>query len=1751
MRSRSRHLSLVVLLALLIASLPTALPAHAAPPLSLVVNSINDGADATINGICETATAGECTLRAAIEEANANSGPDTITFTISGTAPFTITPTSPLPVLSGGGDTTISVSAAHTVVIDGTALASGMRYGLMIMSPRNIIRGLVIVGVPGSTASTGGCGIALWGANAHDNVIANNWIGINADGTSAYGSDFYGVLIDDSAHDNVIGGTTAGDGNVIAGNLHANIAVTAASGTTSTNILNNKIIGNFIGTNAAGTAVPTGLSDNALEAGVLVGYYAYNTLIQDNLIGGIGIASTSISPAGIVLQSHSTLFEKHPHNTTIVGNNIGVTSSGIAIRNYFGIRVIGSAISTTIGNPTDLAGGRNVIGNSQDSGIVLDDITISTDVISDTLIVGNSIGIARDGITLAPIGTVNTSTDNAGIYLGTQTGGIPTTIGPGNVIAAIRRYGIHVRSGGNVIKGNFIGTNPAGMLTGTTVSSYTTTDALGFGTGGAGIWVENGIGNTIGGSASADRNVIAIGGNAASVASAAIALRPDVTACVTPCVVSNTTIQGNYLGVKASGDAALASPVGASTEGLRLSSTSGNTVRGNVISGAGNGIILRNSANTNTIIANKIGTGSSGSLAAANAIGNTQNGISIILGAANQITSNIIANNGSSSTTFSEYHGINIANAAVGVNDGNIITGNNLVNNGIHSNNTPGGGSGIFINGATGILITKSTTSSNKLDGITFGTAGSNGGMASPALSTFPSGAVSPVLSGSASGCGLGCTIEVFTSPTSDTKEGPIYLTSGTTTDSSGNFSIPVPGCQLWLTATVRAASGGNTSPFSTELDASTNTACKAPTITLTAAIPNSNSIALGSSTTYTHQLTNGDAVSRDYTVVIISSRGWASGPSTVTVAAGATVALNVVVSPPLGATTATPDITTVQVYLGSFGSSVQTDTTTATQPSLATPAVSPGQTISRADPTASVTFIHSVTNTGSLAGTFAVVSASGSGVPSFVGTPPSGWTIASATLAQSSLSGGASTTLTVVVNTPPGAPTPAGDVQLSFGIKETTNNALVTATDTITVPVVRAFTFVATNPTGAPPTLSRPPGASADFVYTVTNTGNASDTFHVTAPTDAVPLTFTISPSSDFSLAAGAARTVTLTAQVAAGNTPIGNYDFTVSAQAVGGTGIPTVPTVAGRVAVVGGGSPQLTFGVSTPSSVGAAGGTLDFTGTLTNMGNVAVPFTLGTPAVTGGPTGWLATVINNTCPTTPSTLGIGANCTFTLRVAVPAGANGGPQAASISATADNSGQTSPVNVTVSAAVTANVDIVHDVSLSVASPSGIQAGDPGTVLTYTHTLTNIGNAPDSFSISFTPTAPASAAMAVLTSDSLINVPRNGTRTVTLVVTVPHGVVAGDLHFSVTASATGATASQDDIARINPVDAAQISPGTSQNGLPGIILIFSHTITNTGSTVIAYDIAATDSQAGFTHSVTGSPTAILNPGQTATISVHVTMPAGLASGTSNFTTVEVRKAGATAPILASATDTSRAGKSYDVTISPDRSGVGYPKTTLVFTHTVTNVGINADTYIIAATNSLFWPEGASPDLFTLASGASQVITVMIDVPNDNSTLAGVINLGRVQVASKTNPSESHGEVVEHISIGQTAMIDFSTDQARVVTPRSGRIRMSDLVLKNNGNKSDIFDFSVLGADNGWLVTLDPFTSVDARTTNYNVTVWVTVPSNVESGLTKTITIQVRSRYDQSVVDAVSLRFVYIAPAVMKVTYRLFLPVVQQ
>ena len=320
-----------------------------APAHIFTVNSTGDGPDSdTSDDICDDGT-GDCTLRAAIMQANASAGADEIRFSI-GSGVQTIAPASAFPEITDrvtiDGTTQPGFSGKPVIELSGATAEAG----LVTVVPFSVIRGLVInrsdagialslhgniiiegnfigTDVTGTVAVGNGVGVRgtgssfctiggtteaarnlisgnganlIIGGDARGNVVVGNLIGTDVTGSVALDSG-PGISLD-AARSNSIGGTTAAERNVITGSV--SISRVAAS------LGNNRVQGNFIGTDVTGTQK---LGD--ADDGVVISDSNFNT-VSGNVISGRRKNGVVIT-GGLVAESN-----------TVEGNLIGTDVSG-------------------------------------------------------------------------------------------------------------------------------------------------------------------------------------------------------------------------------------------------------------------------------------------------------------------------------------------------------------------------------------------------------------------------------------------------------------------------------------------------------------------------------------------------------------------------------------------------------------------------------------------------------------------------------------------------------------------------------------------------------------------------------------------------------------------------------------------------------------------------------------------------------------------------------------------------------------------------------------------------------------------------------------------------------------------------------------------------------------------------------------------------------------------------------------------------------------------------------------------------------------------------------------------------------------------------------------------------------------------------------------------------------------------------------------------------------------------------------
>src|SRR5262249_41283446 len=140
------------------------------------------------------------------------------------------------------GTTQPGFAGSPLIDLDGAAVTPGAS-GLVIHADNSTIKGLAITDFlihndDDPDRSTPGLGIAGSG-----NVVQGNYLGTDVTGTPGMGNGI-GLYVA-SGSNNLIGGTTAGAGNLISGNWYG-LYLSGGSG--------NVVQGNYVGTDATGTA---------------------------------------------------------------------------------------------------------------------------------------------------------------------------------------------------------------------------------------------------------------------------------------------------------------------------------------------------------------------------------------------------------------------------------------------------------------------------------------------------------------------------------------------------------------------------------------------------------------------------------------------------------------------------------------------------------------------------------------------------------------------------------------------------------------------------------------------------------------------------------------------------------------------------------------------------------------------------------------------------------------------------------------------------------------------------------------------------------------------------------------------------------------------------------------------------------------------------------------------------------------------------------------------------------------------------------------------------------------------------------------------------------------------------------------------------------------------------------------------------------------------------------------------------------
>lgn len=272
----------------------------------------------------------------------------------------------------GVSGTTVAGNHVGTNVSGTGAIANG-NIGIEVNEAPNNVVGGTTAAARNIFSGNKGAGVFLTGAAATGNVVAGNYIGTNPAGTAGIGNVKMGIGIGASpgavgANSNTIGGTTGittdgactGSCNLISANGENGVFI---SGSES---FGNQFIGNFIGTNAAGT----GSIGNTLDGIGLLN--TPNTAIGGGSTAARNVISGNGSNGIIVVGGASTgnRIEGNFIGKTTAGATLGNTASGIAISSATDTAILGNGIAFNglLGIDLDNNGTRNLNDQNDPDG---------------------------------------------------------------------------------------------------------------------------------------------------------------------------------------------------------------------------------------------------------------------------------------------------------------------------------------------------------------------------------------------------------------------------------------------------------------------------------------------------------------------------------------------------------------------------------------------------------------------------------------------------------------------------------------------------------------------------------------------------------------------------------------------------------------------------------------------------------------------------------------------------------------------------------------------------------------------------------------------------------------------------------------------------------------------------------------------------------------------------------------------------------------------------------------------------------------------------------------------------------------------------------------------------------------------------------------------------------------------------------------------------------------------------------------
>jgi len=385
----------------------------------------------------------------------------------------------------------------------------------------------------------------------------------------------------------------------------------------------------------------------------------------------------------------------------------------------------------------------------------------------------------------------------------------------------------------------------------------------------------------------------------------------------------------------------------------------------------------------------------------------------------------------------------------------------------------------------------------------------------------------------------------------------------------------------------------------------------------------------------------------------------------------------------------------------------------------------------------------------------------------------------------------------------------------------------------------------------------------------------------------------------------------------------------------------------------------------------------------------------------------------------------------------------------------------------------------------------GLLTGDPGEIVTHTVTVENSGSAQDTFDLALSdnvwPTTLSTAEVLLEANESVdvyvwVEVPLDLSRWVTDSVRI----------IATSQRNVGKTHSDAVETEVGLAPAVSLTPNNSAVASANSVQRYQHVIVNEGNGEDIFVMDASSSQEWLT---TVDPISVtLAEGLSETIEVTVWVQEGteglvdttVVTATSLFDSNAFASAWNETTVVGSATPPA-------LSLTPDRGANVVANRQHVYTHTLTNLATQPDTFTLTVASDHDWPVALSAVTQTLSAGAFATVSVTVTAPADSEHQ-------QVDVTTLTATSHRDSRVTDSVSDRTTALrpsdLELSTLSPRYVAADASTNYVHRLT--NWSHLEDTITLTVTSSQ-GWPVTVSPPTMILAGGAQGEVTVTVSVP----------------------------------------------------